>query len=314
MEVRMKLAPKLNVVGIIVATAVPAAFASIGAGNAEQIHLPSCNVSGAIRINGSWELYQKMAAASKAPVVCFEGDYRNTKMFIRASGTYRFQGSTFKNLKVHADDVIIDGIHVNAQGDRNPGTGSAIKGDRTVINNSLFENVAGTTMVVAGSDVTIQNSTFKDTKPEPRKDRHCIFVQAGAHRLKILNNTIFDCAGDGIQVAPNASGPRDALIADNHIFITDKMIQPDGSACAEDALDFKGGRGVVVRNNTMHGFRPTDKNCGGTGSKGAAVVIHMKANNYTLENNEAYDVRKCYVVKIQNKIIVNSNNTCKTDR
>ena len=114
-------------------------------------------------------------------------------------------------------------------------------------------------MVVAGSDVTIQNSTFKDVKPKPRKDRHCIFVQARAHRVKILNNTIFDCAGDGIQVAPNASGPQNALIADNHLYITDKMIRPDGRACAEGALDFKGGRGVVVRNNTMHGFRPTDK-------------------------------------------------------
>ena len=139
----MKLTPKLNVVGMIVATAMPAAFASTGAGNAKEIVLPSCSVSGAIRINGRSELDHKIAAASKAPVVCLKGDYRNTKLTIRASGIYRFQGSTFKNLVVRADDVIIDDIHVNAQGDRNPGIGSSINGDRTVINNSLFENVAG---------------------------------------------------------------------------------------------------------------------------------------------------------------------------
>jgi Right handed beta helix region len=312
MEVLMKLAPKLNVVGMIMVTAIPAALASLSAGNANAVQLPSCSAKSAVKINGRVELDRKISGASKSSVVCFKGDFSNTKMTIRTSGTYRFQGATFKSLVVLANDVVIDGIHVNAQGDRNPGIATSIKGNRIVVNNSLFENVAGTIMTIGGSDVTIQNSVFKDIKPQPRRDRHCIYVQPGAHRLKVLNNSIYDCAGDGLQIAPNGSGPKDVVIANNNMYITRKMIRSNGKSCAEGALDFKGGRGVLVQNNTMHGFRPTDKNCGGTGAAGVAVVVHGSANNYTFDGNKAYDVSRCYVVKTNNKINFKDNNMCKT--
>jgi Right handed beta helix region len=269
--------------------------------NANQMSLPDCGVSGAITIPTPSEL-GKMSGAPTAPVICFNPSspdvFHDVDLVIAHKGTYRLSGAQFKSLIVQgASDVIVDGIHVNGRGDAGYSRVEA-SSSRITINNSLFENVANMILYVRGAqDVTVQNSIFRDTIPEPHHDRHCIFVGTGSHRLKILNNIIYDCAGDGLQIAPGGTGPRDTVIADNHLYLSPKLIQPDGRACAENGFDFKGGSRVLVKNNVLYGFRPTDRTCGGSGSQGSAMIFHVEANNYVVDGNRAYNVPSCYDIK-----------------
>ena len=96
------------------------------------------------------------------------------------------------------------------------------------------------------------------------------------------------------------------MVADNDFYLTPSMYtdcggiaDPNGAcACAENAIDVKGTLGVAepsaedfVRftGNRFWGFRPTDKTCGGTGSGGDAIVLHLEANHVLIEDNVFFD-------------------------
>jgi hypothetical protein len=114
----------------------------------------------------------------------------------------------------------------------------------------------------------------------PYKDTHGILIAGGKDNV-IRNNEIYDCTGDGIQLYPyhTLSG---TLIENNHIYTTQ-------GSCSENAIDVKVGT-PIIRGNVMHGYRPSDGSCGGSGGTiGEAIIIHKKAGRVLVESNEIYD-------------------------
>ena len=157
---------------------------------------------------------------------------------------------------------------------------------------------------------TIQNSLIGDQDFHRGGDAVCIALQGFRTRpktvrildTKILNNEIYDC-NDGIQtvVNPKASYVADfsgLLIAGNDIYLTSARysncsgkMDPNGAcACAENAIDLKGGaedvsKPVMVVENSLRGWRKTDQACGGSGSWGSALVGHFRLKNAELIDN-----------------------------
>jgi hypothetical protein len=278
-----------------------------------ELNLPSCNTSGAITVNGPGDL-GKLSGAPSAPVVCVNGNFSSTKLTLSRSGKYRFNGTQVQFLEVLGNNIQIDGIKVDH---KKAGGTSRIEGDNVIINDSLFQNGNQNPMVrITGNNFTLQNSVVRDTVPTVNKDRHCLLVPSGGNGLRIIDNKMYDCAGDDIQFGPGARS-NNVVIAGNDMYI-DKLKRGNKACGAENAMDFKGGNGVLVKNNKMHGFRPTDSSCGGSGSKGHAVIVHREAKNITFDSNHSYDVFDCIVIKKKDdkwplnveNINIMSNNRC----
>jgi hypothetical protein len=134
-----------------------------------------------------------------------------------------------------------------------------------------------------GEHNVVENCKIHDFDGGPREDAHCILVAGGEGNV-IRNNEIYDCTGDGIQFLPrhDVSGN---IVESNHFYTT---LGP----CSENAIDVKigGPQQTIIRGNVMHGYRPNDGSCGGTGGTvGEAIVIHQEAVNVLVEGNEIYD-------------------------
>lgn len=145
-------------------------------------------------------------------------------------------------------------------------------------------------------------------------DSNCIRLIAAKY-VKILNNEIYNCAGDGIQSnPPNGDPPVGFLIEGNEIYVTPDLyadcdnLNPSASltrsgycACAENAIDIKIATPAksqlsnledlnTIRNNIVYGFRRTHSTCGGTGSHGEMIILHHSgADNVLIENNTLFD-------------------------
>jgi parallel beta-helix repeat protein len=131
-----------------------------------------------------------------------------------------------------------------------------------------------------GERNVVENCRIHDFASVPYKDAHGI-VMAGGKDNVIRNNEIYDCTGDGIHFYPfhKVSG---TLVENNHFYTTP-------GSCSENAIDVKVGT-PIIRGNVMHGYRPNDGSCGGSGgSIGEAIIIHIEAGDVLVESNEIYD-------------------------
>ena len=111
-------------------------------------------------------------------------------------------------------------------------------------------------------------------------DAHGVLVQWTSRDITIRGNDIHHNSGDAVQcIGPetfaDATPASGVVIEDNHLH--------DG---VENAVDIKTCSNVVIRGNTMHGFRMAPA---GQGARGDAVVIHMSASNVLVEDNEISD-------------------------
>lgn len=185
--------------------------------------------------------------------------------------------------------------------------------EHNVLNRVLVETSA--VMVRHGAhDNTVQNSVLRNAPKVPGGDRVCMVLSGSnndndvvIHGTRIVNNEIYDCT-DGIQAwrVGGSTHPIDfggTIIDQNDIYLTDGMytdcngnLDPQGDcACAENAIDLKAAgtdstNYLQVSNNRMWGFKPTDTACGGTGSGGAASVVHMTANYTLYQGNIIWNV------------------------
>jgi hypothetical protein len=101
----------------------------------------------------------------------------------------------------------------------------------------------------------------------------------------------------GVPVTPrgdsvDGSFVPDLLIEDCDFYITEDLyIQKETGewACAEDGVDLKTGgteeNPAIMRNCRLWGFRPTDQDCGGSGSSGKCITAHLAARNWIIEDN-----------------------------
>jgi len=178
--------------------------------------------------------------------------------------------------------------------------------NHNIINRCLIQNIVGD---AAGIRISfshyncIQNSIIRDLIGS---DQVGVLLKGEKDKAignRIINNEIYNC-NDGIQLTySTAYGEKGYLsgtiIENNDIYITQKSYskRKSGFACAENAIDIKiGGQSalskdvVKILKNRIWGFRPTDTSCGGSGSLGRGIVMHIKANNIILKDNVFFDL------------------------
>ena len=91
-------------------------------------------------------------------------------------------------------------------------------------------------------------------------------------------------------------------------YITPDLYRPNEFgeyACAEDGVDFKTGgtlnNPAIMRNCNIWGHRPTDQECGGSGSFGTGVVLHLAASNWIIEDIVIFDVNEGFYITRESK-------------
>jgi hypothetical protein len=107
----------------------------------------------------------------------------------------------------------------------------------------------------------------------------------GSNNTVVRGSTLYDLNGDGVQLYDGFGAISGTLIENNHFYTT-------LGRCSENAVDMKigGTQTTVIRGNRMHGFRPNDGACGGSGGGlGEAIIIHESASNVDIDRNEIYD-------------------------
>ncbi len=165
-------------------------------------------------------------------------------------------------------------------------------------------------------NITIQNSRFDSMSPEGI-DGDAVTIKLVANpwngngttkNIFILNNEIRNC-NDGIMLQsysinnPPEVSFEGTVIDYNHIYV-DSAVYTDGSgnhdengvnwAWTENALDIKSGssdsnKPVIISNNYLWGFKRTDTDGGGSGSRGAAITVHYGTKNVNIENNVIFN-------------------------
>lgn len=134
--------------------------------------------------------------------------------------------------------------------------------------------------ILGGEHNIIENCKIHDFDAGPYSDTQGILIAAGKDTV-IRDNEIYDCTGDGVLLY-NYGDVSGTIIENNHFYTT---LGP----CSENAIDVKVGS-PVIRGNVMHGYRPCDGSCGGSGGTvGEAIVIHLDAKEVVIEGNTIYD-------------------------
>ena len=144
---------------------------------------------------------------------------------------------------------------------------------------------AGGTAIAAsrGHDIVIYNNHIHDNgDPDfwDENDIHGCHSAAGSKRVWIVDNHIHDVGGDSIQIASNTSDP--SRYADL-IYIGRNEMHSNG----ENAVDLKKCKNVIVSQNKMYDFDPSD--FATSGSDGTAMVIHDDPIDVWVIFNEIYD-------------------------
>jgi hypothetical protein len=150
-----------------------------------------------------------------------------------------------------------------------------------------------------GEHNVIENCEIYDFDAGPNKDAHAILI-GGGHDNVIRNNEIYNVTGDGVQLYPQDSrGVSGTLIEGNHFYTT-------MGPCSENAVDVKVGY-PIIRGNVMHGYRPCDGRCGGSGGTiGEAIVVHQQTKGALIDGNEIYDSGSGIRVYADNVTITNN--------
>lgn len=187
--------------------------------------------------------------------------------------------SSSEILKLNKSYWIFDGLifdHENASSDLMKISSS---GTHNIIRNCEFRNGKRDAIDVGGgTDNVIENNIIHDFVWQAGSDAHGIVTSPGVARLKIRNNIIYNCGGDGIQLYASGSDPVSSYARD--IEITGNKIYTELGSDSENALDFKGVDGAVVENNEMYGF------------ENKAVVVQKGCRNLRFERNVIYDSQR----------------------
>jgi hypothetical protein len=200
--------------------------------------------------------------------------------------------------------------------------------DHNLINYCLFEKflaIAAIRMMNCDYNC-IQNCVIRDKIQGIGVDMGGIGIsarpEAESRGNRIINNEIYNLT-DAIGLIYNTDSKGNTefdqkgfvpgTIIENNDFYIEKslytIVDGEERACAENAVDFKAGAGsdrpedrILFLNNRMWGFRPTDQSCGGSGSAGSGILLHMDASNYLLKGNIVFDVSQGVAVMGRHKL------------
>ncbi|MFQ5597007.1 MAG: right-handed parallel beta-helix repeat-containing protein [Nitrospiria bacterium] len=198
--------------------------------------------------------------------------YQSEKVIITGTAGSRLHINrdhwTFENLIVDQANISSDAIRVN---------GKHITFRNLEVRNGRREGFS----IENAAFITIEDSyihNFMWIDAGTRRDAHCIMIDTdrgpSISDIKILRNTIERCSGDGIQIF-GVTGQSFSSYA-NNIEITDNTFI-DGTSTTgltENALDFKAGDTVLVKGNTMSGYK-----------NNKTIVIQKGCRNIVVEGN-----------------------------
>ncbi|MFY2562206.1 right-handed parallel beta-helix repeat-containing protein [Corallococcus terminator] len=174
---------------------------------------------------------------------------------------------------------IIEGFEIDVRGQ--PRFAVLFEGNTTgavLTGNDIHHGTLGAGIATYGGarDVLIENNHIHDFRKQPKGDSHGIVIQATSRGITVRGNDIHDNSGDSVQcLLPDK--PEDAPASD--ILIENNLLHGND----ENGVDVKTCHRVVIRDNTMYGFRKSPT------SVGEAVVIHYSARDVRVEDNIIYD-------------------------
>jgi hypothetical protein len=189
-------------------------------------------------------------------------------------------GTTGTRLIIDKDYWIFDGLLIDQAG--LAADAIKIKAQHITIKNAEIRNGQRDGISIENAAfVTIQDSSIHDfmwVSNGSRMDAHCIIIETDKSPnitdIKIHHNTIARCSGDGAQIF-GVTGQALTTYAKNIAFINNTFI--DGTTepgLTENALDFKAADTVVIRGNTMTGYK-----------NNKTIVIQKGCRNITVQDN-----------------------------
>jgi len=254
------------------------------------------------------------------------GNSTSDRRWIRLTGTSMVhpidlsggQRATIKGIALKAQNWVIHRMAYDGTGGGSH-ENIELEQDNVLVDRVLLENcdagpVTSTEAclrIESADGIVLQNSVLRDTEWKGRsvqdpgndpRDQHCIEFAGASEDVIIVNNEIYNCAGDGA-VINNGATVSGLIVEDNDFYVDSSMYCQDGSpdpngnkAASENALDFKGGgtvsKPVDIVHNRMWGFQQTSTNCGASGSSGEAINL-----------NEDQDGRNADYVLIRENVI-----------
>jgi hypothetical protein len=189
-------------------------------------------------------------------------------------------GITGTRLIIDKDYWIFDGLLIDQAG--LAADAMKIKAQHITIKNAEIRNGQRDGISIENAAfVTIQDSYIHDfmwVSNGARMDAHCIIIETDKSPnitdIKIHRNTIERCSGDGTQIF-GVTGQALPTYAKNIEFINNTFI--DGTTepgLTENALDFKAADTVLIRGNTMTGYK-----------NNKAIVIQKGCRNIIVQDN-----------------------------
>ncbi|MBZ4408750.1 right-handed parallel beta-helix repeat-containing protein [Myxococcus sp. XM-1-1-1] len=182
-------------------------------------------------------------------------------------------------VQVRKPHWVIEGFEIDVRGQ--PRFAVLFEGDTTgavLTGCHIHHGTLGAGVATHGGarDVLIENNHIHDFRRAPKGDSHGVVIQATSRNITVRGNDIHGNSGDSVQcLLPDRKGQapaRNVVIEGNQLHDND-----------ENAVDIKTCHDVVIRDNTMYGFRKSPT------SAGEAVVVHFSARNVRIEGNRISD-------------------------
>ena len=189
-------------------------------------------------------------------------------------------GTSGSRLSFYGDYWIIDGLIIDQAGLGK----DAIKfnADHITIRNCEVRNGQREGLSIENASfITIEDSYIHDfmwISSSGRQDAHCIMIDTdrgpNITDIKIHRNTIERCSGDGTQIF-GETGQSIASYAKNIEFVGNTFIDGTTSpGLTENALDFKAVDTLLVKGNTMIGYK-----------NNKSIVVQKGPRNIIIEDN-----------------------------
>ena len=230
---------------------------------------------------------------------------------------YKLRGTTkeavIEGLRLEGvSNIIITGITIRGKGDSKNGVIGGMKNSIKDCKNIVLDfcNIENVTVaairMINVVGCSVQNCVFQQFDRALSGDGGAVSIQALRNRTsygnRLINNEIINFNdGMGFPREGNQTGADNDVVGEcldnvfenNDIYITDLLYNPDGTACAENSMDFKNGTKSnshnLVISNRLSGNRPTGADCGSSGSNGCFISLHRAASGIDFKSNIFYD-------------------------
>ncbi|MEO9476205.1 MAG: Ig-like domain-containing protein [Cyclobacteriaceae bacterium] len=171
----------------------------------------------------------------------------------------------FERMGIEGSYWIIDRLYGTATEDsKNPTF--ELGASNIIINRVLCEGGGGGAgqISVQGSEIVLQNSVLRNTQIIPNNDIHSVKVSEGFDG-RIVNNEIYNFAGDGVQLGDKPESFKGMVIYNNDIYIDTSLYPEEVEEIPhENAIDIKqaGVPGnvhnyVIIKNNRFRNIAHT---------------------------------------------------------